>query len=59
MKVQIRTSNLSELQIALEEQYEEAVYLLRQNEFNAEYVRTVVSSPSENPGFIRVSAGKP
>ena len=52
MKLQIRTSQMTDEQIAKEKRYEDAIRTLRNAGFQADFIATVVSSSSDEPGFI-------
>lgn len=54
LSFQIRTKQLSEHQWHWEQQIYEAVDLLRKDGVDAEYVKTIVTSACDCPGYIHI-----
>ena len=52
--MQFRTTELTDAQMALEEEYLAAVKALHEMEFEAEYVKLFCSKPTDQPGCLYI-----
>lgn len=55
MKFQPRFSDMTGEQEQKEQRYHEAVKVLQRAGFDAEYIKTFVDKPSDEPGYIHLT----